>query len=80
MKTWFIALPFVFACAFAQADEASAPPAAKVATGAEQAKPQPIKKVRKHRMKRMAATDRRACLEQKTNAEIIRCAEQRKKP
>jgi hypothetical protein len=78
MKLWLIALPLLFGAAFAQAEDAISPAMKPSAASADIAKPLPIKKVHKHKMKRMQATDRRHCLELKTNLEIIRCAEQRK--
>lgn len=77
MKPWLIALSLLFGAAFAQAEDATPSAAEPSAASVNVAKPLPIKKVQKHKMKRMQETDRRHCLELKTNLDIIRCAEQR---
>ncbi len=75
MKLGFIALPLVFVSTFSLADEANIQPT----DVPDEVKPASVQKIAKHRMKRMPETDRRACLELKSNPEIIRCAERRKK-
>lgn len=75
MKLGFIALPLLLISTFSLANEADIQPTAV----ADEVKPASVQKMAKHRMKRTPETDRRACLELKSNLEIIRCAERRKK-
>lgn len=75
MKLGFIALPLLLISTFSLANEADIQPTAV----ADEVKPASVQKMAKYRMKRTPETDRRACLELKSNLEIIRCAERRKK-
>jgi hypothetical protein len=80
MKTWFITLPLLCAAGFAHADGMPGSPAADEAQAASaqmeaQAKP----KLHKHKLKRLPHGDMRHCLELSSNAEIIACAEKRRR-
>ena len=86
MKTWLMILPLLGAASVAMGQDAA--PAAGVAPDAAQApdrdQVQPRTDVRdshdRYRGKRRQGRDMRRCLDLKTDAAIIRCAEPGRKP
>lgn len=87
MKTWIFTLPLLCAAHFALAADTTPAPAADQTRSA--AAPAPAKTGAPHRMHKRSMRrlhhvnlphgDLRYCLERKTNAAIIRCAETRRK-
>jgi hypothetical protein len=75
MKTWFIALPFLFAANIAlAADPEPAPAATPMETDKAQTAPQAQKKMTARDRARLHQRDMRHCLDKKTNKEVHRCA------
>lgn len=77
MKTWFITLPFLCAVGVSFADDVGKEGAAEqaVATNSTQSR----ESMHARAPKRLPAGDMRHCLDLKSNAAIIRCAETRRK-
>ena len=76
MKAWFITLPLLCAVGVAMADSMEKEGAAgQIESAAAPAH----YRMANHRTKRLPTGDMRHCLDLKTNAEIIRCSETRRK-
>lgn len=81
MKIWLMTLPFLCGVGVAMADdiEGEGPAAQQQAESAAAAAPAHPRMAR-HAAGRLPHGDIRHCLDMKTNAAIIRCAESRRKP
>jgi hypothetical protein len=80
MKLAFIALPLLFAAGVAagltMADDVDRKPTAAYTEAGSQAKAQTqVRKTPRHKVKRLPKGDLRYCLDLRSNAAVIRCAE-----
>lgn len=79
-KIGFIALPLLFVVGFAMADRIEKEGTADQMQSATAPANAPAHfRMARHGMKRLPSGDMRHCLGMKTNAEIIRCSETRRK-
>jgi hypothetical protein len=76
MKLAFIALPLLFAAGLTMADDVDRKPKAAYTEAGSPEKPQTqVRKTPRYKVKRLPKGDLRYCLDLRSNAAIIRCAE-----